>query len=152
MNPESSEFDHGKSNIFYGNFSDVRIASLVDTHSNFLTKNRLSTNLPCLSLKLPTKTFDLSWPNPEHSDVNGIQTLYYKWSYNFPIFRWRVLSCIIFGSLHSEMMRTSAKWPNIADNTGIICGKNLQLDYLHSLILQVPCKHKRNMLVSHKGL
>ena len=85
INPEHLGFNLGKSNVFYGNFSDTRMTSLVDTHGT------LSTDLPCLSTKLAilvslidyrtvqkkpkrlSKMFDLSRSNPEHPGIIGVR-------------------------------------------------------------------------------
>ena len=36
INPKHSVFDYGKTNVFYDNFSDARMATLVVKHGNFL--------------------------------------------------------------------------------------------------------------------
>lgn len=66
--------------FFMATLVDVRTASLVGKHDNFLAKNKLRAELPCLPTKLviprlyklPHKTFDLPWANPERSGVIGV--------------------------------------------------------------------------------
>lgn len=56
INPEHSDFSHGKSNVFMEILVDATMESLVGKHGNFLAKNKLRAEFPCLPTKLAILT------------------------------------------------------------------------------------------------